>query len=259
MAETATKLTNKVAWVDLATKDAEGSRAFYSGLFGWTAEVNPDPQYGGYSVATSGGSDVAGIGPAMDPNQPPAWSVYLGTDDLDDLASRVAAAGGTVVMAPFAVGDQGSMAVFQDPTGAFISAWQGTRMGGFQTQGANAFGWAELNTRGIDQAIAFYETVFGWTHDAMPATATSPEYTTFYSSGDRVGGAMPIDAAMPPNIPSYWMPYFGVDDVDQAFEKAKGLGAREMVPPTDFPGGRFAIVGDPQGAMFGLIRFAAQP
>ena len=39
MAETATKLTNKVAWVDLATKDSEGSRAFYSGLFGWTAEV----------------------------------------------------------------------------------------------------------------------------------------------------------------------------------------------------------------------------
>ena len=71
MAETATKLTNKVAWVDLATKDAEGSRAFYSGLFGWDAEVNPDPQYGGYSVAKSGGHDVAGIGPAMDPNPRP--------------------------------------------------------------------------------------------------------------------------------------------------------------------------------------------
>jgi predicted enzyme related to lactoylglutathione lyase len=258
MAETATKLTNKVAWVDLATKDAEGSRAFYSGLFGWDAQVNPDPQYGGYSVAKSGGHDVAGIGPAMDPNAPPAWSIYLGSDDLQDLASRVTAAGGTVVMAPFAVGDQGSMAVFQDPTGAFISAWQGTRMGGFQTQGANAFGWAELNTRGIDEAIAFYEGVFGWTHDAMPATATSPEYTTFYSGGERVGGSMPMDAAMPATIPSYWMPYFGVDDVDAAFAKAKTLGAKEMVEPTDFPGGRFAIVSDPQGAMFGLMRFAAQ-
>ena len=100
MAETATKLTNKVAWVDLATKDAEGSRAFYSSLFGWDAEVNPDPQYGGYSVAKASGHDVAGIGPAMDPNAPPSWSVYLGTDDLQDLAGRVTAAGGTVVMAP---------------------------------------------------------------------------------------------------------------------------------------------------------------
>ena len=25
-----------------------------------------------------------------------------------------------------------------------------------------------------------------------------------------------------------------------------------MLPPSDFPGGRFAIVSDPQGAVFGL-------
>src|SRR5690348_8906359 len=135
MAETATRLANKIAWVDLASKDAGASRSFYSQLFGWTAEVNPDPQYGGYAVAQIGGNDVAGIGPAMDPNAPTAWSIYIGTDDVADLAQRVSAAGGTVVMQPFPVGDQGSMAVFQDPTGAFISAWQGTRMGGFQTLG----------------------------------------------------------------------------------------------------------------------------
>jgi predicted enzyme related to lactoylglutathione lyase len=30
-----------------------------------------------------------------------------------------------------------------------------------------------------------------------------------------------------------------------------------MLPPRDFPGGRFAIVGDPQGAAFGLLKMAA--
>ena len=132
-------------------------------------------------------------------------------------------------------------------------------MGGFQTQGANAFGWAELNTRGIDQAIAFYEGVFGWTHDAMPATATSPEYTTFYSDGDRVGGAMPMDAAMPAEHPEL------LDALLRRRRRRRGVregeGARR---PGDgaahgLPGGRFAIVGDPQGAMFGLMRFAPQP
>ena len=59
-------------------------------------------------------------------------------------------------MAPFDVGDQGRMAVFLDPAGAFISAWQGTRMGGFQTDAPNSFGWAELNARGIDDALPFY-------------------------------------------------------------------------------------------------------
>ena len=48
------------------------------------------------------------------------------------------------------------MAVFQDPAGAFISAWQGTRMGGFQTNAPNSFGWAELNARGVDKALPFY-------------------------------------------------------------------------------------------------------
>jgi predicted enzyme related to lactoylglutathione lyase len=254
MAETSTRLANRVAWVDIASKDAEGSRSFYSGLFGWDAEVNPDPQYGGYALAGIGGRDVAGIGPAQDPNAPTAWSIYIGTDDVADLAPRVTAAGGTVIAEPFPVGDQGQMAVFQDPTGAFISAWQGSRMGGFQTEGEGTFAWAELNTRAIDQAISFYETVFGWTHDTMPSGAGMPDYTTFYASGDGVAGAMPMDAAMPAHIPSYWMPYFAASDVDAAFDKATGLGAQEMVAPTDFPRGRFAIVSDPQGAMFGLLR-----
>jgi predicted enzyme related to lactoylglutathione lyase len=256
MAETTTKLTNQVAWVDLASKDAEASRTFYSSLFGWDVQVNPDPQYGGYARAKLGGNDAAGIGPAQDPNAPPAWSIYIGTDDLADLAQRVTAAGGTVIAPPFPVGDQGQMAVFQDPTGAFISAWQAAQMGGFQTTGESAFGWAELNTRGIDQATEFYGTVFGWTHDTMPSGGGEmPDYTTFYLSGDRVAGAMPMDAAMPEAVPSYWMPYFVASDVDGAFDRAKALGAQEMVPPTDFPGGRFAIVSDPQGAMFGLMRF----
>ncbi len=37
---------------------------------------------------------------------------------------------------------------------------------------------------------------------------------------------------------------------------ALDAGAREMVAPMDMPGGRFSIVGDPQGAAFGLISIA---
>ena len=33
-------------------------------------------------------------------------------------------------------------------------------------------------------------------------------------------------------------------------------GAHEMLPPRDFPGGRFAILGDPQGAAFGILKMA---
>src|SRR6186713_3663771 len=107
MAQTMTTTLNKPAWVDLSSADAASAREFYAKLFGWQVEVNPDPQYGGYGLAKISGSDAAGIGPKMDPNAPTAWSLYIGTDDADALAQRVTANGGSVVMAPFAVGDQG--------------------------------------------------------------------------------------------------------------------------------------------------------
>src|ERR1044072_8045498 len=133
MANSSAARVDRQLWVDLSSRDAGASRDFYAKVFGWNVEVNPDPQYGGYALAQLGDQDAAGIGPAMGPNAPAAWNIYIGTSDLEALAGRVQSAGGTVVMAPFDVGDQGKMAVFQDPAGAFISAWQGSRMGGFQT------------------------------------------------------------------------------------------------------------------------------
>jgi len=48
--------------------------------------------------------------------------------------------------------------------------------------------------------------------------------------------------------------YFNVDDVDKATKKAVELGAKELVEPQEFPGGRFSILTDPQGASFGLLK-----
>ncbi|MDA8202518.1 MAG: hypothetical protein M0Z49_07135 [Chloroflexi bacterium] len=59
---------------------------------------------------------------------------------------------------------------------------------------------------------------------------------------------------VPPQVPSYWMAYFQVADVDASHAAALDAGAHEMLAPMDFPGGRFAIVSDPQGATFGLLR-----
>lgn len=250
----ATAITNKPAWVDLSSSDPEGSRAFYAKLFGWQIDVSPDPQYGGYARATIGGKDVAGIAPSQTPGQPTAWVLYIGTSDAEDLAKKVQSAGGTVVAAPFDVGDQGRMAVFQDPSGAFISAWQATSMGGFQTDAPNSYGWAELNARGIDTALSFYQEVFGWNAKTSEMGEGQPPYTEFQVDGESIAGAMEMNSMVPAEVPSYWMVYFNVDDVDAAFRKATDAGAQEMLPPADFPGGRFAILSDPQGAVFGLLR-----
>jgi hypothetical protein len=256
MAEAKTAIVNKPAWVDLSTSDPSGARDFYAKVFGWKVEVSPDPQYGGYAMATIGGKDVAGIGPKQSPEGPSAWMVYIGTKDADELGKKVQAAGGNVIAPAFDVGDQGKMAVYQDPSGAFISAWQPTQMGGFQSGAANTFGWAELSSRDLGKAIPFYKKVFGW-GEKKSEMGQGGEYTEFLSGGESIAGAMDMNPMVPAEMPSYWLVYFNVDDVDKAFQKAKGAGAQEMMAPQDFPGGRFAIISDPQGAAFGLLQMKA--
>jgi predicted enzyme related to lactoylglutathione lyase len=254
MTDVATATLNRPAWIDLAAKDAAAERQFYARLFDWDIEVNPDPQYGGYAIARIDGDDVAGIGPAMSPGQPTAWSLYIGSDDLDGLSKRIVDAGGTVVMAPFDVGDQGRMAAYQDPAGAYISAWHGTRMGGFQTHGSNTFGWAEDNAHGVEKVVPFYQRVFGW----EPKTSGSGReaYTEFLIDGESTLGATEMSPAFPASVPSHWLVYFTVDDVDTAHVKAIEAGARELAPPADFSYGRMSIVADPEGAAFGMLTLA---
>jgi uncharacterized protein len=84
----------------------------------------------------------------------------------------------------------------------------------------------------------------------------APPYTEFQLGGESIAGGQEMQAMVPPEVPSYWLVYFAVGDVDKAFKAATQAGAREMVAPMDFPRGRFAIISDPQGAAFGIRKMA---
>ena len=76
------------------------------------------------------------------------------------------------------------------------------------------------------------------------------DYTLFYAGSDMAAGLMeqPEDARKMGAPPS-WLGYVGVDDVDAATAKAKGLGATVYVEPRDIPNvGRFSVIADPQMA-----------
>lgn len=258
MTDTTTTRANKPVWVDLATSDADAAREFYSQLFGWQIEVSEDPQYGGYGLAKVGGRDAAGIGPVQQAGQPTVWSLYIGSDDVDALAEQVRAAGGTVHAPPFDVGDQGRMTVFQDPVGAFLSAWQAGVTGGIQAEGGpGTFGWAELNARGVENAVPFYERVFGWSTRRSGGDGSAPPYVEFLADGQSILGAQETPGSVPAEVPAYWLVYFAVDDVDATAGRAEELGGRQMVPPQDYPGGRFAVLADPQGAAFAIFKSGA--
>lgn len=241
------------SWVDIGT-DVEAAKRFYGSLFGWeTMDAGPPEQTGGYGFFTKGGRMVAGYGPQQNPG-PPAWSIYFATTDADATAKQIVDAGGTTVVGPMDVMSAGRMAVFQDPEGTFFSIWQaGEHKGAQLARESGAMCWVELSTRDVAAATRFYPAVFGWTvqtHEGdMP-------YHELHLGQEAVGGMMSMPPQVPANVPSYWLVYFGVDDVDASARKAGELGGNVMAGPMDYPGGRFAMVLDPQGAAFGVLRMA---
>ena len=84
-------------------------------------------------------------------------------------------------------------------------------------------------------------------------------YTSFMN-GDRPAGGMYQLTADMGGVPPHWLAYFAVEDTDAKAQKAADLGGTVISPPMDIPGtGRFAIVRDPQGATFGIIKLAKPP
>ncbi|MRH87346.1 VOC family protein [Nocardia sp. SYP-A9097] len=246
-------------WVDLATPDINASKAFYGELFGWKANVSPDPQYGGYTMFTLGdteGNEVAAAMPIMMEGQPPAWTTYINVLDVDATAKAVQAAGGQLFMEPMDVPEQGRMAVFADTTGAALAAWQPYGFKGASTVNEpGSWCWSELNGRDVDAAKAFYGEVFGW--DSSTAAFGTTSYTEFKVGGRSIAGMMQMDDNWPPDVPAHWMVYFAVADADATATKTGQLGGTVTVPPTDIPIGRFAVLGDPQGAHFSVIKLNA--
>lgn len=115
--------------------------------------------------------------------------------------------------------------------------------------------WSELMSHEPDKAKRFYQDTLGWTFSEMPM----PNGGTYLVG--MCGGEAPIagifDLRSDPqlkDIPSNWMTYFAVDDLDARIAKAEGAGGQIIQPPYDVEGvGRIAMIMQADGAMVGWI------
>jgi uncharacterized protein len=251
MPEMTTYPSGTPAWVDLRTTDVEDARGFYAGLFGWTIDP-PTPEHHNSTAGMIDGKMVAGIGPLDVRTDVPAWMTYIAVDDADDVARRAMENGATAVQPVTDVPLAGKVAYFLDPTGAGFGFWQAIDHGYAEiVNQPNTLCWNELTTRDIDTARDFYRAVFGWGVKTNPFEGT---VYTEWTLGDRsVGGMILMTDEWPDDMPAHWMVYFAVDDCDAAVERAEPLGGKIGVEPTDIPPGRFAVLSDPQGAVFSVI------
>lgn len=243
-----------VSWVDLQTPDPGKARKFYGELFGWTFVGGDDPNTGFYAMAQLGGRHVAGLAKLREGSPfPPMWSVYLAVDDADAIARKVTEAGGKIVVPPMDVMEEGRMAYFADPSGGHFGVWQGRKHQGAQvTEEPGAMVWHEVYTRDLAKAKPFYMSVFGLGTKRLDAEGI--DYWTLQKGERTVFGAMQMTAQFPPEVPSHWNTYFAVTDTDAAAKKAEALGGTVMAPPFDTPYGRMAVIADPTGAAFCIIK-----
>jgi len=245
--------TGTPCWIDIGTTDVQAASAFYSALFGWDIEYGP-AEMGHYSMARLRGRDIAALADQQVPGMV-VWTTYIATDDVDATVERARAAGGTVLVEATDVMTFGRMAVVADPGGAAVSFWQaGEHKGAGIVNEPGCLCWNELTTRTVEESLAFLEAVAGLTGHRIDMGA-GDYYELQLPSGHTVAGLLPMVGEMwPPDLPNHWMVYFAVDDTDAIAARCTELGGQVVVPPTDIPPGRFAVLNDPQGGHFSVIR-----
>ena len=259
MSDTATQQQIKYApgsfcWIELMTTDGPGAKKFYSELFGWDATDNPVGPEMVYTIYTLNGKAVGASyqkGKEME-HVPTNWASYIAVANADEAAAKAQSLGGTVVQPPFDASEHGRMAVIADPTGAHFCLWQAKAHPGLGLKGeTNSLCWNELLTNDTEKAKDFYTKLFGWT--SKTDSGATP-YTEWINGEEHIGGMMQIQPQMGP-MPPNWGIYIAVDDCDAKVAQAQSLGARTYVPPMDIPKvGRFAVLADPQGAVFNIIK-----
>ncbi|MBC8127940.1 MAG: VOC family protein [Gloeobacteraceae cyanobacterium ES-bin-144] len=113
------------------------------------------------------------------------------------------------------------------------------------------FGWNELITSDVEAAKKFYCEMFGWEWETK-TMAPGWDYTLFKKGETMVAGMFGITPEMGP-IPPHWLSYVMSADIEADVEKAKAAGGSILKEATEVPNtGVFAIIRDPQGAVFAL-------
>ncbi len=117
--------------------------------------------------------------------------------------------------------------------------------------------WHDLITPDLDSSKLFYGQLFGWTWRA-PTSGKGVTYVVAERAGVAMGGiALSADKASG----SQWITYFMVHDVPVSVQAAQDSGARVIVPAkkTGSWDDDTALLTDPQGAAFGLMKPGHEP
>jgi predicted enzyme related to lactoylglutathione lyase len=254
MAERTKYSPGSFSWTDLATTNQDAAKQFYGQLFGWEPVDYPMGEGVVYSMMQIGGKDVAAIAPQpeqmRDAGAPSAWNSYVTVESADAAVDRAEKLGATILGPAFDVMDVGRMAVIQDQQGGVFMVWEPKQhIGASLVNAPGALAWNELASTNMDASADFYRELFGWQIEPMEGAGGMPYLLIKNADGQMNGGIRPAQETEP----TYWLVYFGADDIDTRMARAGELGGTTLVPTMDIGMGKIGVIQDPQGAVFALF------
>lgn len=104
-----------LCWNEIHANDPDKAKAFYTGLFGWTAKESPD-----YTEWHLDGKGIGGMIKSHTPQYPSYWVPYFAVADCDEKVAKAKAAGATVYVEPNDIPQVGRFSVLADPQGAMF-------------------------------------------------------------------------------------------------------------------------------------------
>ncbi len=115
------------------------------------------------------------------------------------------------------------------------------------------FVWRDLMCRDVAGARAFYSDLFGWTVDAGPGGEQT--HTMLLAQGQPVAGIIPLPAEAPEGIPSHWLSYVEVPDMDSCLKRVLQAGGNIRLAPQPMgAAGVYAVIGDPEEATIAVYQ-----
>ena len=248
-------LPGKFVWADLFTTDAVAATKFYSGLFGWTANVITQ-NGNAYTVFSNGSRPVAGLAPRPSSNtkRPSRWIGYIAVADIASTVKLVAKAGGQVRAAAREFPDRGSQAIVADNEGSTIGLLQSSSGDSADAEPkAGDWNWFELFVKQPQTAAAFYRQVLHY--EVGPDLRTERKNDFLLSSGGLArAGVAPLPDRE--DAKAGWLGVVRVASIDESLARAVKLGGEILVAPRAAAfESRFAIVADSTGGTVGLVEY----
>ena len=256
--------TGRPIWYELMTPDPDGVAPFYRATLGWDMETQQVATPTGHPYRMIGRADgghaggVLTLTPEMQMSGgSAAWIPYFDVKDIDGAVEKARSLGAQVWLPPMTM-EAGTMAMLGDPQGASFYLMDPTppadrpdaQSDVFQPNVPGHCWWNELETTDEPAATAFYTALFGWSAENTMPMGDRGNYRFIEQDG-------PL-GAINPWLADYmkvgWVPYFGVAEINAAFEAAKANGGTIHQEIHEVPGGdQIFIASDPAGAVVGFV------